>query len=74
MVQHVSKVLPNAPNNPKYGPKLSKRFPNNPKTENIEFKEVKIAPLLLSNEAVSIHIAKFIAQIQCQIIREVKFN
>ena len=44
------------------------------KTENIEFKEVKMAPFLLSNEEVSIQIAKFIVQIQCRIIREVKFN
>ena len=44
------------------------------KTEKFEFLEVSMIPYLLPNEDVSIQIAKFIVQIQCRIIREVKCN
>ena len=44
------------------------------KTENIEFSEVVMAPFLLPNDEISIQMAKFIVQIQCRTIREVKCN
>ena len=44
------------------------------KTENFDFSEVAMIPYLLPNDDVTIQIAKFIVQIQCRIIREVKCN
>ena len=44
------------------------------KTQNIEFNKVAMAPFLLPNVDVSIKMAKFIVQIQCRIIPEIKCN
>ena len=44
------------------------------KTTSLDFLQVAMALYLLPNEDVTIQIAKFIDQIQCRIIREVKCN